>query len=86
MNSQEYRTSTTVSLFLALGSLVDAGSASTFGHLCAAAMKVALKCRKKGTPAPASGDLQPELEQRESRLLGMVSCFAHQIQLLNTCR
>lgn len=65
-------TSTSVRLFLvAIRNLVDAGSASTFGHLCVTAMKVAFKCRKKGTSAHASVDFQPELEQRESQLLGM---------------
>lgn len=33
------------------------------GHLCAAAMTVAFKCRKEGIPALASVDLQPELGQ-----------------------
>lgn len=64
MNFKEYMTSTTVSLFLvAIRNLVCVGPASTFGHLCVAAMRVAFKCRRKGIPALPSADLQPELEQ-----------------------
>lgn len=67
MNSQDFRNS----LFLgARRKLAEAGSASTFGHLCVDAIKV-FKWRKRGIPALASVDLQPELQQSESRLLGM---------------
>lgn len=72
MNFQKYVTSTTASLFLvAIRYLGDAGSVSTFGHLCMAVMKVDFKCRKKGTPALAFVDLPTQNEWRKRQLLGM---------------
>lgn len=60
------------SLFLVAGRyLGDAGPVSTFGHLCVAVMKANFKRRKKGTPALAFVDLQPQHEWRERQLLGM---------------
>lgn len=77
MNFQIYVTSRTPSLFLvAIRYLGDAGSVSTFRHLCMAVMKVDFKCRKKGTPALAFVDLQPQHEWRERQLLGMDRHFS----------
>lgn len=53
MNFQQYVTSTTANLFLvAIKYLGDAGSVSTFGHLCVAGMKVDFKRRKKRHSCP----------------------------------